>query len=376
MRLFPLRYFRFLACLCLLVPGPAFAQAQAEPATPAPVMAVTAAPVAEAKKIFEIQARAADTAVLLAGKNPVRLWGIEAVEGIDPAAKLRARSVLDNAMGGQKITCELKAREGDRLEAQCVNAQDQDLALLMLQQGYVTVDRAAVYGTVYEDAYIQAETQAQDRKTGIWSEGGNEKGNSKSSDGTLMLGLGFVLFVLIIAAFTFLSIIIMRGFQKVIDAQTDNINVMIKERKLRDQERNVVAVMLDSELKSNKAKIEAYLAVYEEMHKSMSDPDRPPKYKKAGDIVQKQPALSRAVFDRNTDKLDILGSRLSSELVHFYARIKSNPEYANLEPEMDLAEALKLVEDALKNARRLDMLAGSILDAFAASGIMSQAYEE
>ncbi len=352
--------------------APVLAQAEAPAALSAPS---AAAPQADAKKTFETQARAVSATTLLAGQTPVQLWGVEAVEAADPAIKLKARTALDNLIAGRKISCELKARNGSDVRAQCVNESDQDLSLYMLQQGYATVDRAAVYGSVFEDAYIQAETRAQDKGLGIWMPAGTTSGGG-GSDGTLMLSFGFILFLCIIGAFTFLSIIIMRGFQKVVDAQNDNIAMMTKERKLRDQEREVVAVMLDSELKANKAKIEAYLAVYEEMLKSMKDADRQPKYKKTGDIVQRQPALARSVFDRNTDKVDALGPRLSSELVHFYARIKSNPEYVNLEPHMELEEAVEVVERSLRHARRLNELAGRILDSFAASGIMSEKFQE
>jgi endonuclease YncB( thermonuclease family) len=348
------------------------ADAAAKPAETAP----TTPAKADDKKMFDTKARAVSPATLLAGQTPVRLWGIEAVEGADPAVRLRARTSLDNLIGGKKVSCELKGRTATDLQAQCVNSSDQDLSLYMLQQGFVTADRAAVYGTVFEDAYIQAETQAQDKGIGVWTPIGNNGGGGRGNDGTLMLSFGFILFLCIIGAFTFLSIIIMRGFQKVVDAQNDNIAMMTKERKLREQEREVVAVMLDSELKANKAKIEAYLAVYEEMLRSMKDPDRPPKYKKAGDIVQRQPALGRAVFDRNTDKIDVLGSRLSSELVHFYARVKSNPEYVNLEPDMELDEVLDVVERSLKHARRLNDLTAKLLDSFAASGIMSEKFQE
>jgi endonuclease YncB( thermonuclease family) len=365
-----------ITMLGLFAPALAYAgeAPAATPAAEAPAPA-EAAPAAPAPKVFEVQARATDAATLLAGKTPIHLWGIEAATNADPTVQLRARTALDNVIGGKKLSCELKAKLGNDFQAQCVNSQDQDLSLFMLQQGYVTADRSAVYGTVFEDAYITAETRAQDKGIGIWTPSGTSS-SSGSNDGTLMLSFGFILFLCIIGAFTFLSIIIMRGFQKVVDAQNDNIAMMTKERKLRDQEREVVAVMLDSELKANKAKIEAYLAVYEEMLKSMKDTERTPKYKKSGDIVQRQPALGRAVFDRNTDKIDVLGPRLSSELVHFYARIKSNPEYVNLEPQMEIEEAISVLERSLKHARRLNDLTGRLLDSFAASGVMSEKYQE
>lgn len=147
--------------------------------------------------------------------------------------------------------------------------------------------------------------------------------------------------------------------------------MMAKERKLREKERNIIAVMVDSEIKANKAKIEAYLVVYEEMLKALKDPDRPPKYKKAGDIVQKQPALDRSVFDRNTDKLDLLGRDLASEMIHFYARIKSSPEYENLEPDMELEQVTAIVEDVVKRGGRLNELAEKLLGSIESSGLTS-----
>ena len=321
--------------------------------------------------LFEARARAADATTLVVGSDRVHLWGIEESDVMSAAFKLKVRTALDNAIGGKQVECEVRHRSSSTLYAQCVNSSDIDLGLYMIQQGYASVDRALVYGTAFEEAYIQAEMEAQDRGLGIWADPGRSgQGPSGAADGVLMLSFGFILFLCIIVAFTVLSIIIMRGFQKVVDAQNDNVEMMSKERKLRDQERGIVAIMLDSELKANKAKIEAYLVVYDELLKALKDPSRPPKYKKTGDIVQKQPALDRSVFDRNTDKLDTLGDRLSSGLIHFYARIKSKPEYENLDPNMDLPEAIALVEGVVKAARRLDKLAGDLIEAFSKQGEM------
>jgi endonuclease YncB( thermonuclease family) len=350
----------------LAISGPVLSQnGQAQPASPA----------SEAPQRFVVnKVRAVDAATLISGQTPIKLWAVETVESQSAAFNLRGRTELDNAIGQAKIMCEIKKRDAVTISAQCTNAQDQDLSLYMLQQGFVTVERSAVYGTVFEDAYIQAEMQAQSRGIGVW---GDEKGGpAKADDGVYMVSFGFILFICIIAAFIVLSIIIMRGFQKVIEAQNQNVEMMSKERKLRDKERGIVAVMLDSELKANKAKIEAYRVVYEEMLKSLKDPDRPPKYKKAGDIIQKQPALARQVFDRNTDKLDMLGARLSSEVIHFYARIKSTPDYINLEPSTPLEEAVAMLEKSLEGARRLDDLAGRLLESFTSGGIISEDFQE
>jgi endonuclease YncB( thermonuclease family) len=357
-----LKAFLLLILVLFCAPGKGFTQEAAPTQNAAP-------------NIFEAQLRAADAVTLLAGQTRILLWGIDPVSGMGAAFDLKARTALANALGNNKAQCEVKNRDAAAIHAQCVNGNDLDLSLFMLQQGYVTADRSAVLGSVFEDAYIQAEMEAQDKGLGVWTEK-ESSGGSNAGDGTLMISFGFILFMCIIGAFTVLSIIIMRGFQKVIDAQNQNVEMMSRERKLRDKERGVVSTMLDSELKGNKAKIEAYLVVYEEMLKSLKDPDRPPKYKKSGDIVQKQPALDRSVFDRNTDKLDTLGGDLSSAVIHFYARIKSNPEYENLEPDAELAQVIATVEEVVKKAQRLNKLAQNLIDAFGNSGINAQMPED
>ena len=80
-------------------------------------------------------------------------------------------------------------------------------------------------------------------------------------------------------------------------------------------------------------------------------------------------ALSRSIFDRNTEKLDVLGTELSSEVIHFYARIKTNAEYTNLDPDMALIDAVAIVERALKNAHRLDNIADRLIDSFSEKGL-------
>ncbi len=348
----------FATLLVVAVSGHVFAQAQGQ--------------------TFEAKARAADGVTLVAGKTTIRLWAVEKVNVQSAAFDLKARAALSNALGSSgRAVCQTKGQEGDVLLAQCNSSQDQDLGLFMIQQGFATVDRTAVYGTVFEDAYVQAEMQAQDRGLGVWGQDTHSGGgDSGQGDGVYMVSFGFILFLCVVAAFSILSIVIMRGFQKVSDAQNRNVEMMTRERKLRDKERGVVAVMLDSELKANKAKIEAYCVVYEEMLKSLREPSRAPKYKKSGDIIQKQPALARSVFDRNTDKLDMMGAQVSSELVHFYARIKSNPEYVTLEPTTPLEEAVSITENALKGARKLDNLLSRLLHAFAESGVVSEDFQD
>lgn len=323
-------------------------------------------------RYFEANARAVDGSTLMAGNTSISLWGVQKIEGMSAPFMVAARTALDNAAGSQKVRCELKSRTENNIVAQCSNASDTDLGLFMLQQGFVTADRGLVYGTVFEGPYIQAEQQAEGQGLGVWAKGDDTQ--AAGGDSNLMLMLGFILFLCIIVTFAVLSILIMRGFQKVVAAQRDNMDMVSRERALRDKERMIFAMMLDSEIKSNKSKVEAYIAVYDEMMRSLKDTTRPPKYKKVGDIVQSQPALDRSVFDRNTDKLDILGDRLSSEVIHFYARIKTNPDYINLEPNMPLEEAQSIVEKGLKSADRLNTIADRLIDMFSQGGHSSKDY--
>ena len=252
--------------------------------------------------------------------------------------------------------------------AQCINAREQDLSLLMLQEGYAMVDRFAVYNSVFEEPYITAESNARAEGVGVWHIDG-EQGFSVRQTMVWLFGGAFVLALFVIGAFSVLSVIIMRGFRQVTEAQNQHIALAEREKQLKKKERSIIAKMLDAEIKANKSKIEAYLVVYEEMLAGLKDPERQPKYKKAGDIIQIQPSLDRAVFDRNTDKLDILGEKLSSQVVHFYADVKPKAEYMNLEPDTPLDEAISTVEAMVKEARKLNGFADALIDMFNDAGM-------
>tara|TARA_X000000950_G_scaffold423_1_gene481 strand:- start:7210 stop:8274 length:1065 start_codon:yes stop_codon:yes gene_type:complete len=319
------------------------------------------------EKTYKLNIRAVDEVTALNNKTIIKLWGIESSGISDPTLKLKARVNLDNIIGNETVSCTLKNRTAEMAVAQCVNKDDIDLGLHMLQNGFAIVNRSEIYGTVFEQPYIQAEQMAQNKETGIW----NKEKTQEGSSSRLMLTVSFILLIFIVIAFIALSIFIMRGFQKVIEAQNLHMDMAAKERALKEQERKIFASMMDSEIKANKSKIEAYIMVYEELLNALKDTEKSPKYKSTGDIVQKQPALSRAVFDRNTDKLDFLGNQLSSEIIHFYARIKTNAEYENLEPSMELSDAIKLVEKAVNNAHRLDQISDRLIDNFEEAGLAS-----
>lgn len=283
-----LSVFGFIVIFC----APSFAQGQAS-AVPS---------------VFKTTAKVVDARTLVSGGNVIQLWGIDILSGTEAQFGIDALKALESKTSGQEIQCEVKTRSQGAIISQCENAQGLDLGLYMLQSGYVKADRSVIYGSVLESAYIQAEARAIASGAGGWSKSVSSEGGISSLKS--MLIMGSVLLLTLALAFGLLTFFIMRGFRQVIDAQTENTDMISRERALKDKEREIFAMMLDSEIKANKSKIEAYIVVYDEMLKGLKNPDKVPSYKKAGDLVQSQPALDRAVFDNNTDKLDILGERL------------------------------------------------------------------
>ncbi|MCB1532763.1 MAG: hypothetical protein KDJ35_07830 [Alphaproteobacteria bacterium] len=352
--------------IALYVPMSAGAQDQTAPQDEAPVSTEQTQP-----RIFETNMRAASASLLMAGKLSVHLWGVEDIPMSVPVMALRARTTMANAIGDGKVTCEIKNRSAEGIFAQCENAEDVDLGLLMIQQGYVTVNRANVYGTVFEDVYVRAETEAQARNLGVWGQGAGVEA-AQGGDSKFLVMLSLIVSLGIAAAFLVLTVIVMRGFKKVTEAQQNNMDMIKKEQKLREKERGIIATMLDAELKANKSKLEAYLVVYEEMLAGLKNPDKAPKYKQSGDIVQTKPILSRAVFDRNNDKLDMLGHDLAGALVQFYSYIKTNAEYEDLEPDMALETAIGIVEQAVNEARHMNAQAQELMSALEESGVMRE----
>ncbi|MGH1404606.1 MAG: thermonuclease family protein [Alphaproteobacteria bacterium] len=307
--------------------------------------------------------RVSDHTNLLMGQDKITLWGITPIDFSEAAfLNLQARSALEEKIGRAKVSCTIKKRVADALYAQCINVAERDLSLFLLQQGFVTADRDAIYQTVYEAPYLNAEKLAQDNQIGVWDASHQNTASSEEGrDLIISASLLAAFFLLVLVAFSFY---IMRGFGRVIDAQNQTVDLASKERALRDKEKYIIASMLDAEIQSNKAKIEAYLTIYEEMLSEFSDSDKVSQYQKTGEVVQKQPALGRSVFDGNTNKLELLGANLASELIHYYARIKTAPDYTEITPEMSKEDAQKTVGEAIEQAQKLDVISTRLLSRF------------
>jgi len=306
--------------------------------------------------------------VIVRGHN-LSLWGVREIPNLNPHTEAEALLAADNFLAGASAECEVRTVSAKSPRVQCANTNNEDLGLHMIQKGFAIPDRADVLSTVFEDVYIGAVAQAKERKEGIWGASGKSEEASQSlGSSERMLGLLAALFTTLFAMFAALTIFIMRGFKKVIESQNNALALASKEQKIKRRERSIIAGMLLSEIKINKSKIEAYLTIYNETLQSFDNPMQTQKYKTSGDIIQLQPALDRAIFDRNTDKLDSLGQELSRGLVHFYARIKSKPDYENIDAKMPEDQVKALVTDCVKNAEKLDTLAEKLIASFAAGG--------
>ncbi len=315
----------------------------------------------EISKEISINARVLDSTTLLSGKTKISLWGVEKIDTKSPVFSLKIRQALEDKIGGRNILCVVKSKVGeDIVKAQCINSKEEDLSMFLLHEGYASADRKEIYKSIYEIPYLNAEQSAQASNNGVW--GGAEDSGYKQSKKFLMGSL--ILIIVFVLALVFLSFHLMRGFSRVVDIQNQSIDLAAKERALKDKEKYIIASMIDAEIRSNKAKIKAFLTIYEETLRGLSDSGKALEYQKTGDIVQKQPVLSRSVFDGNTGKLDLLGSRLSSSIIHYYARIKTSPDYIEIKPDTTLNESREIIESVIENANKLSEVSDRLTDSF------------
>ncbi len=90
------------------------------------------------------------------------------------------------------------------------------------------------------------------------------------------------------------------------------------------------------------------------MLRSLKDLSETPKYQQVGDIVQRYPSFSHIVFDGNVNKLSSLGLQVAARVSKLYASLPRTQEYINLEPNVPLETAIKLVEKTVNEAQELE----------------------
>lgn len=314
-----------------------------------------------------------DETFMQAGDVGLSLWGVDKISNKTMLINLKARKALDGIIGDLPITCDVLGGDETKLIAQCTNSQNQDLSLFLLQQGYVHVDRAAVKGTIYEKPYVEAENVAFQNKRGVWEKDVQELLEDNQKSERYFAILTFVVITVFTLILCIIGLLVVRRFAGVIDVQNKTIDFAEKERELKKREKEVLASMIFSEIRENKDKIDAYVLIYEEGLKSLQDETKTPDYQiMGGDTFQKQPSLSRGVFDGNTHKLDLLGSQFASDLIHYYARIKTVPDYEEIKADENLQKVQDLFKTSIDSAEKLREMSIALSASFVEQGLVGE----
>ncbi|MBU6235561.1 MAG: hypothetical protein KGQ41_06930, partial [Alphaproteobacteria bacterium] len=260
-----------------------------------------------AGKDFATTAFAIDGKTLQGVNMTITLIGIDLPTG--NAASIEnalARAALDDAIGSKPVRC-MPMGQGPNgtTRAQCLNAQERDLALYLLTSGLVTVKRGELMGSDLANAYSSAERSARASKQGIW--GINNAAvpvtGDAPSDFGMDFGMGIPMIVIMgamlvvpLLGFLIMALIMHSGFRQLITLQKYQLaGTQKRERQLKEREKYVIASAIEAEINTNRAKLDAFLTIYEELLKSLRDPSKKPKYQRAGDIIHEKPALARTV---------------------------------------------------------------------------------
>lgn len=316
----------------------------------------------DSPKTFSTTAYAITGQNLTSGEGPLTLWGIDSAQPTTTQLGVQARAYLDDMIAGKPIQC---VGMGAPTIVRCLTATERDLSMMMLNAGYAAVNRNQIKDSDLADPYAQAERQARQAQRGIWASASatpipaNPAAIATNGLGGFMDGLPFWFIAatflgLPLFGFTIIAIILHLGFRQLIMLTRYQIaGTQKRERQLKEREKYVIAAALENELVTNRAKLDAFLVIYEELLKTLRDPSRTPKYQRAGDIVHEKPALVRDAFDAHVDKLDLLGPQLSAELATLYAGFTTHPDYRTLEPEVPIEKAREAVDRIVRNAEKL-----------------------
>ncbi|MBU6476105.1 MAG: hypothetical protein KGL10_01025 [Alphaproteobacteria bacterium] len=288
-------------------------------------------------------AAAVDPVTLQGQGMTIRLWGIRPV--MSPVLELKALDLMDRLIGGAPVTCQEVGGTPVYTVARCAAADGEDIGLALLGRGYVVLDRRQDVGSV--PAYMEAERSARHNAAGIWRQVVSRgKGMSQGLRAFLdVLPAGAVLLMVLVMHFR------LKGLET--QQREEYAQSRDKEDRLTARERHVLASTLEGELRGNKNRIEAFLTIYGEMLESLKSTTETPKYKQAGDIVQKHPSLSKAVFEASVGKLSLLDMKLAARLSKLYAALPAEQEYINIAPDVPLESAVALVEKVIRDAEAL-----------------------
>ncbi len=339
-----------------LLPVPVQAQARAQN-TAAPAQQQTgeaAAPAARGlPERIQRPMRAVDSITLRAEGFSIRLWGILPAKASDTPLELRAMELMDTLIQEGQVNCKLEGGQIPDLIGRCTVQNGQDLALELLGNGYAIVDRRQTYNTVFATNYEKAQEQARALKKGAWALIDRQEVKlPKWLQSEVLAPL--VIFGGMFLGFVLNALLMVRFMGRFVQSQSsENMQVERKEALLQSRERQVMLTTLEGELTENKNKIEAFLVIYGDLLASLNDPAQTPKYQQVGDIVQKHPSYSKTVFEANVGKLSLLDIKLAGHISKLYSSMPKEQEYINLDQNVPLEDAIKLVERVLQDVEQL-----------------------
>lgn len=308
------------------------------------------------------------TPISLSGMSPqsqiieMQLWGVEPLEKTNSIA---GRIALENALNNMPVNCTIKKwKTPISAQGQCIGYQEKDIALRLIEGGYVMADRKAVAGTVFDGIYKNAELSARQSRSGVWGKIIPEESafqklqRSKDQSFHLTQDTAYlVITVMVLGPFIGMLIVggvIYTGFKRLLNLQKYQIaSAAQKDRAMREREKFIVAASLEGEMNTNRAKLDAFIIIYEELLKNLRDPLKDHKYKKSGDIIHEKPALSRNVYDSNIDKLDVLGQQIITDLTGLYITVEPNPDYRTIEPSTPIEDVIEFVESIVQDAEAM-----------------------
>lgn len=325
-----------------------------------------------AQEKINVQAYAIDGATLRSKNMIIQLWGIDPLIIKNTVSGLKARVRLDDLIDDRPVSCSIIKRPRGKIIAQCMNAKQQDLSYALIESGLAIVNRGDIVGSDFQKPYSNAEKRARLTSIGLWKSVGDNGAASSESEDTQsssastsgssgLVGSRTDYYILLgaivlgpIVGLVIVGFLITSGLGRLVKLQKHQIALARqKERALQEREKFVLASSLEGEINTNRAKIDAFLLIYEDLLKNLRDPSKTPKYKAAGDIIHQKPSLSRSIYDANVDKLDILGTQIMSELSQAYLNVEANPNYITLEPETPIDQAVDQVQKIIQAANNM-----------------------
>lgn len=273
--------------------------------------------------------------------STVTLWGVR--PAVETAVQADALEYLDKMTGAGPVSCKTVSEA----MARCAAATGEDLGLALLTQGYVVTDRHQDVSSV--PAYLDAQRAARQSGAGLWHRAGGMK-----ADAGLPSFWSLLCSALPVLAVLLMALVMHVRLRRIETLQAEALETTErKEGQLLARERHVLASTLEGELTENKNRIEAFLTIYGAMLESLKSPTGTPTYQQAGDIVQRYPLLSKAVFEGSVGKLSLLDIALAAQISKLYAAMPKEQEYVNIAPSEPASSVIALLEKVMAEAQAM-----------------------